>query len=200
MKRELRSQFFVAVKIMAFLTLLLGFIYPAVVTISAQLLFPRRANGGLIIKDSQVIGSTLIGQPFDNPKYFWGRPSATTPNPYNAASSSGSNLAPSNPALIEAVKERVAMYQKSDPIQTAAIPVDLVTASGSGLDPDISPAAAFFQARRVAKYRGLSDSAVKNLILRHITPRQFGFLGEPRVNVLELNIALDKLSNQSLKK
>ena len=173
------------------LTVLTGVIYPAIVTGIAQLVFPRQANGSLIVKDGKVIGSALIGQPFDDPKYFWGRPSATSPFGYNAASSSGSNLSPTNPALIKGVQERVDALRAADPGNTAPVPVDLVTASGSGLDPHISPAAALYQVNRVAKARKLDPAAVRDLVERHTEGRQFGFLGEPRVNVLALNLALD---------
>jgi K+-transporting ATPase ATPase C chain len=173
------------------LTIITGVIYPMVVTVIAQVVFPHQANGSLIVKDGKVIGSELIGQPFDDPKYFWGRPSATSPFPYNAAASSGSNLSPTNPALVKSVQDRVDALRAADPGSTAPVPVDLVTASGSGLDPHISPAAALYQVDRVAKTRKLPPDAVRALVERHIEGRQLGFLGEPRVNVLALNLALD---------
>jgi K+-transporting ATPase ATPase C chain len=173
------------------LTVLTGLAYPLVVTGVAQVLFPRQANGSLILKEGKVVGSSLIGQPFDDSRYFWSRPSATSPFPYNAAASSGSNLGPTNPALADLVKARVEALRAADPGNTAPVPVDLVTASGSGLDPHISPAAAFYQVRRVARARALGEEAVRGLVERHIEGRQFGFLGEPRVNVLALNHALD---------
>jgi K+-transporting ATPase ATPase C chain len=180
-----------ALILLVVLTVLTGVIYPAIVTGIAQLVFPRQANGSLIVEDGKVVGSALIGQPFDDPKYFWGRPSATSPFGYNAASSSGSNLSPTNPALIKSVQERVDALRAADPGNTAPVPVDLVTASGSGLDPHISPAAALYQVNRVAKARRLEPAAVRELVERHTEGRQFGFLGEPRVNVLVLNLALD---------
>jgi K+-transporting ATPase ATPase C chain len=180
-----------AIVSLVLLSVVTGLAYPAIVTAIAQVVFPHQANGSLIIKDGKAIGSSLIGQLFDDPKYFWGRPSATSPLPYNAAASSGSNLGPTNPALIKAVQERVDALRAADPGNTAPVPVDLVTASGSGLDPHISPAAAFYQVRRVARARGLSEEVVRGLVEGHIEGRQLGFLGEPRVNVLALNHALD---------
>jgi len=180
-------------------TVLTGVIYPLVVTGIAQIAFPHQANGSLIVIDGKAYGSELIGQQFDGPKYFWGRLSATGDFPYNAfnaetlTGSSGSNYGPLNPALIDAVQARVDALKAADPGNTAPIPVDLVTASGSGLDPHISIAAALYQVHRVAQARGLSDDAVKALVDKYTVGRQLGFLGEPRVNVLELNLALDGL-------
>jgi K+-transporting ATPase ATPase C chain len=154
-------------------------------------IFPFQANGSLIVKDGKVVGSTLIGQPFDEPKYFWGRPSATSPFGYNAAASSGSNLSPTNPDLVKAVQGRVEALRAADPGNTAPVPVDLVTASGSGLDPHISPAAALYQVPRVARERKLAPDAVRALVERNTEGRFWGLLGEPRVNVLALNLALD---------
>jgi len=175
------------------LTLLTGIAYPLVVTGVAQGLMPGQANGSLIMKDGKPVGSSLIGQSFSDPKYFWGRPSATSPMPNNASSSGGSNLGPTNPALADAVKARVQALRDADPGNQQPVPVDLVTASGSGLDPHISPAAAEYQLARVARVRNLNPNAVHKLVVEHTEGRQFGILGEPRVNVLELNLALDTL-------
>jgi K+-transporting ATPase ATPase C chain len=180
-----------AIVLLILLSVVTGLIYPAVVTVIAQLVFPDQANGSLIVKDGKPVGSSLIGQPFDDPKYFWGRASATSSFPYNAGASSGSNLGPTNPALSDAVKGRVQTLRAADPGNTAPVPVDLVTASGSGLDPHVSPAAALYQVGRVGRARTLDESAVRQLVERHTEGRQLGFLGEPRVNVLRLNLALD---------
>lgn len=187
MKEHIRP----ALAMLFVLTLVTGVVYPLIVTGLAQMMFPHQANGSLILREGKVIGSELIGQHFDDPKYFWSRPSATSPFPYNAAASSGSNLGPTNPALIEAIKKRVAALRAADPGNEAPVPGDLVTASGSGLDPHISPAAALYQADRVARTRGLEERQVRDLIARYTDGRQFGLLGEPRVNVLKLNLALD---------
>src|SRR2546427_4933655 len=188
---EFREQFRPAVILLALLTLLTGLAYPLGFTGLAQLLFPAQANGSLIPQQARVVGSTLIGQPFDDPRYFWGRLSATAPSAYNAAASSGSNLGPLSDALLDAVKARRDALRAADPTNHAPVPVDLVTASASGLDPHISPAAAQYQAPRVARVRGMPVVAVRALIDQYTASRQFGILGEPRVRVLELNRALD---------
>jgi potassium-transporting ATPase KdpC subunit len=175
------------------LTVLTGFLYPLVITGLAQLLFPRQAAGSIVMRDGQAIGSRLIGQSFGDPKYFWSRPSATTPQPYNGTGSTGSNFGPLNPALTDAVKQRIAALRSADPGNTSPVPIDLVTASGSGLDPEISVAGALYQADRVARIRGLPPERVRALIAAHTEGRLLGVLGEPRVNVLELNLALDAL-------
>ena len=174
------------------LTIITGLLYPLAVTGVAQALFPRQANGSLIVQNGQVLGSSLIGQPFDDLKYFWSRPSATSPFPYNAAASGGSNLGPTNPALIKAVQDRVATLTAADPDNPLPIPVDLITASGSGLDPHLSPAAADYQVRRVARARGMDEDVVRRLVAEHTEGRQWGVLGELRVNVLLVNLALDR--------
>jgi len=173
-------------------TVLCGLAYPLVVTGVGQVLFPEKANGSLIKENGKIVGSELIGQPFSDPKYFWGRLSATSPYPYNAGASSGSNMGPLNPALLDAVKKRIADLKAADSANTQPIPVDLVTSSGSGLDPDISVAAADYQIDRVARVRGMNVAQVQSLVAEHTEGRQLGFLGEPRVNVLELNLALDR--------
>ncbi len=178
------------------LTILTGVIYPLTVTGLAQLLFPSQANGSLIVRDGTVVGSRLIGQPFDDPKYFWGRLSATGPVAYNGAASSGSNLGPLNDALTDAVRGRIDALRAADPGNTAPIPVDLVTASGSGLDPHISPAAARYQATRVARVRGVPETRVLALVDQHTAGRQWGFLGEPIVAVLPLNLALEAVGSK----
>lgn len=182
-----------AIVSLAAFTVVTGVLYPVLVTAIAQLAFPHRANGSLIVRNGKAVGSELIGQPFDDPKYFWGRLSATAPFPYNAGASSGSNLGPTNPALTEAVQGRVDALRAGDPGNRAAIPVDLVTASASGLDPHISPAAAFYQVPRVARARQMDTAAVRRLVAEHTEDRQLGVLGEPRVNVLALNLALDSM-------
>jgi K+-transporting ATPase ATPase C chain len=191
------SQLRPAIVLFILLTVITGVIYPLAVTGIAQVIFPSQANGSVILQNGQAVGSSLIGQQFDDPKYFWGRLSATGTFPYNAynaqnlTASSGSNYGPLNPALLKAVQARIDALQAADPGNTAPIPVDLVTASGSGLDPDISPAAALYQVARVARVRGLSTDAVTQLVKQHTQGRQFLIFGEPRVNVLKLNLALD---------
>jgi len=189
----LRTQFRISVITLALFTLLTGLVYPLAVTGMAQLIFPYQANGSLMQRNGQGIGSQLIGQSFTAPQYFWGRPSATAPFPYNAAASLGSNLASTNPALEQAIQARTQALQSADPGNDSPIPVDLVTASASGLDPHISVAAALYQVPRVALRRGLSEAQVRLLVEQYTQGPQFGLLGEPRVNVLMLNLALDGL-------
>ena len=193
----MRSQLRPALVSLGIFTVLTGLLYPLVVTGIAQVIFPWQANGSLIVQNGKPVGSALIGQPFDEPKYFWGRLSATSPAAYTAfnadkaTGSSGSNYGPLNPALVEAAQARIKALQEADPSNKAPIPVDLVTASGSGLDPHMSPAAAAYQVGRVARARGLSEGAVRQLVDQHTEGRTLGLLGEPRVNVLALNLALD---------
>ena len=181
-----------ALRMLVVLSVLTGVVYPLLTWGIAQAVFPRTANGSLIEQDGKAVGSTLIGQPFDDPKYFWSRPSATSPQPYNGASSAGSNQGPRNPALADAVKDRIKALRDADPGNNAAVPADLVTASASGLDPEISMAAADFQVARVAKARGMEADAVRVLVAQQTQGRTFGVLGEPRVNVVVLNLALDR--------
>lgn len=182
-----------AVLLFAVMTLLTGILYPLAVTGLAQALFPRQANGSLIKINEEKTASELVGQPFSEPRYFWGRPSVTTPVTYNGASSTGSNLGPANPALKEAIRKHTTALLDADPENSMLVPVDLVTASGSGLDPHISPAAALYQAPRVAKARGIDERKIAELVRMHIRDRQFGILGEPTVHVLHLNMALDAM-------
>jgi K+-transporting ATPase ATPase C chain len=175
------------------LTLITGVAYPLAMTAIAQVLFAHQANGSLIVRNGTTIGSELIGQQFDDARYFWGRPSATSPIPYNGAASTGSNFGPTNPAQLDAVRSRVDSVRNAHPDQRQPVPVDLVTASGSGLDPHISPAAAAYQVRRVARARKLKEEQVRELVASLTVGRTLGVLGEPRVNVLELNLALDDL-------
>ena len=191
MKNQIRP----ALSMFAMFTLITGLAYPLLVTGISQLAFPHQANGSLIMRDGKPLGSELIGQNFSDPQYFWGRPSATASAPYNAAASSGSNLGPLNPALKEAVEGRIKALRDADPGNTAPIPIDLVTASASGLDPHISPAAAQWQASRIARVHGLNEAEVSKLIEQHTEQRQLGLLGEPRVNVLALNMVLDEMTH-----
>ncbi len=186
-----------AVTLFVLLSIITGLIYPLLVTGIGQAAFPAQAAGSLIERDGKLIGSRLIGQNFTDPKYFWGRPSATAPQPYNAAASGGSNLGPLNPALQDAVESRVKALRAADPGNTQPVPIDLVTASASGLDPHISPAAVEYQIVRVAQARGLAPEAVRNLVVQHTEARQWSVFGESRVNVLELNLALDALPAHS---
>jgi K+-transporting ATPase ATPase C chain len=189
----MRAQIRPALASLILFSLLTGVVYPLCVTGFAQAVFPHQANGSLLVADGTAIGSEIIGQPFNDPRYFWSRPSATSPFPYNAAASSGSNLGPTNPELAQAVSERIAELRASDPQNTLPVPVDLVTASASGLDPHISIAAANYQVARVAKARGLDVALVNELMKKYTEGRQLGILGMPRVNVLRLNLALDKI-------
>jgi K+-transporting ATPase ATPase C chain len=182
-----------AIVLFLILTVITGVVYPLVVTGIAQVAFPSQAGGSIVLKDGKPVGSSLIGQSFSDAKHFWGRPSATAPQPYNGLASGGSNLGPLNPALTDAIKTRIDALRAADPTNKAPIPVDLVTASGSGLDPEISLAAAYYQLPRVAQARGLQPEAVRKLVAAHAHGRLLGILGEPRVNVLELNLALDTL-------
>jgi K+-transporting ATPase ATPase C chain len=195
--RSLASYVRQSASILIILTVLTGVVYPLFVLGVGQALFHHKAEGSLIVQDGKVAGSSLLGQPFTGPGYFWSRPSATAPYPYNAAASSGSNLGPTNPDLLQAISDRIAVLRAADPGNTSPVPIDLVTASASGLDPDISPAAAEYQVSRVARARGLSDQAVRDLVRTYTSGRQLGFLGGPRVNVLKLNLALDALGNRS---
>ncbi len=187
MFKELRP----ALVVFGLLTVITGLVYPGIVTVIGRLAFPEQATGSVIMDGDRAVGSALFGQPFSDPRYFWSRPSATGPQPYNGGASSGSNLGAINPALAEAVTARVAALRAADPGNDHPVPVDLVTASGSGLDPHITPAAARYQAARVARERGMTEDEVFALIERHTEGRTFGVLGEPRVNVLRLNLALD---------
>jgi len=185
------SEIVPAIRMLLALTALTGVVYPLVVTGIAQIAFPGAAHGSLILVDGKTLGSTLIGQPFDDPKYFWSRPSATSPQPYNGASSGASNQGARNPALADAVKDRIKALRDADPENKSPVPVDLITASGSGLDPHISVAAAAYQAPRVARVRSMPIERVMALVNEHTEGRTLAILGEPRVNVLELNLALD---------
>ena len=185
------ASFLPSLRMLAVLSVLTGVVYPLAIWGIAQLAFPRAANGSLVEQNGKAVGSALIGQPFDDPKYFWSRPSATSPQPYNGASSSGSNQGPRNPALADAVKDRIKALRDADPGNGAAVPVDLVTASGSGLDPAISVAAAEYQLARVARARGMSVDSVRGFVSQYTNGRTFGLLGESRVNVVLLNLALD---------
>ncbi len=193
MIKDILHQARIAALALLSLTVVTGLCYPALVTGIAQLVFPFQANGSLLSQHGQVKGSTLIGQSFSEPQYFWSRPSATSPFPYNAESSSGSNLGPTNPELLSKVQDRLKALRQGQPGEDKLIPVDLVTSSGSGLDPHLSPAAALYQVPRVARARGLSEARVQQLVRQHTEDRQVGILGEPRVNVLRLNLALDDL-------
>jgi len=189
MKRDLTT----ALLIFLLMTVITGLVYPGVVTAIAQVVMNDKANGSLIVADGKAVGSSLIGQPFSDPRYFWSRPSATSPQPYNGLGSSGSNQGPTNPALVEAVQQRIDTLRKADPGNKSPVPLDLVTASASGLDPHVSPAAAEYQVGRVARVRNIDAGRVRTLVARQTEGRQLGVLGEPRVNVLHLNRELDAL-------
>lgn len=191
------SEIVPALRMLVVLSALTGLVYPLVMTGIAQIAFPKAANGSLIVVNGKTLGSTLIGQPFDDPKYFWSRPSATSPQPYNGASSGASNQGARNPALADAVKDRIKALRDADPENRAPVPVDLVTASGSGLDPHISVAAAEYQIGRVAKARGLPEQQIRSLVGENTEGRTFGILGEPRVNVVAVNLALDRAGNRN---
>jgi K+-transporting ATPase ATPase C chain len=191
---DLLSSLRPALVLLAAFTLLTGIAYPALVTGAAQVAFPHQASGSPVTEGGRVVGSSLVGQAFTDPGYFWGRPSAVGPFPYNAMTSSGSNQGPLHPALAEAVAARIAALHSADPGNAAPVPVDLVTASGSGLDPDVSPAAAYYQVARVARHRGRPAAAIRALVDRHVEERTLGVLGDRRVNVLALNLALDALA------
>jgi potassium-transporting ATPase KdpC subunit len=186
-----RSQIKPAILVFLALTVITGVLYPLFITVMAQMLFYDKANGSLIYENGKAIGSVLIGQPFDDPQYFWGRPSSTSPLPFNAAASSGSNSGPSNPALIDSVKARIMALKTADPTDPGPVPVDLITSSASGLDPHISLAAAYYQVPRVARLRGLPQETVRSIVHQHACGRFLGLAGEPVVNVLELNLSLD---------
>jgi K+-transporting ATPase ATPase C chain len=198
MLAEIKRQIRPALMLLVTFTLLLGIAYPAIITGIARLAFPRQAQGSLILRNGKPVGSELIGQPFSDPAYFWSRPSATAPFPCNAAASQGSNFGPTNPALANAVNDRIAALRRADPDPAAPVPVDLVTASASGLDPHISPAAAAYQVHRVAAAQHLDEAAVRQLVAQFTEDRQLGLLGEPRVNVLKLNLALDARQNRGV--
>lgn len=191
MTQDLKASLRAAIVALLAFTVLTGLVYPALVTGVGALVFPHQANGSLIVDRGRVVGSELIGQAFTHPGYFWSRPSAIAPFPYNAMTSSGANLGPSNPALRDAVVGRIAALRAADPGNAAPVPVDLVTSSGSGLDPDITPAAAYYQAARVARVRGMAEQEVRALIAARVERRSLGIFGEPRVNVVALNRALD---------
>mgnify|MGYP000284704143 CR=1 FL=1 len=190
----MKKQFRIALVMLVGFTILTGIVYPAFVTLAARGIFPNQSRGSLIRQNEKFVGSELIGQPFQDPKYFWGRPSATPTYPYNASASNAANVGPTNPALQDAVKQRIEVLHAVDPDNHDSIPVDLVTTSASGLDPHISPAAAYFQVARVARLRGLDVARVRALVDTHIQTPIWGFLGERRVNVLRLNLALDELA------